>query len=323
MKDESNILIVDDIHAIFQQKLQEENIPYDYLPDIGREEALARISGYTGLVIRSKFKVDAAFIDAAPRLAFIARGGAGMDNIDEAYAASRGIVLLNAPEGNRDAVGEHMVGMLLALMNNLHRADREIRNKHWLREENRGWELGGRTVALIGYGNNGQAMARKLAGFDVDVIAYDKYKPHFNDTYATAASMEEITERADVLSLHIPLTTETRTLVDDAFLSRFRKPIFFLNGARGEIVDIPAVLKAINGGKLLGAAFDVLPVEKFPALEEAPWWDELIRHDRIILSPHVAGWSVESYLKIATVLADKVVDLWQARTTSLSASHGR
>ncbi len=301
-------LIVDDIHPVFMEKLQRNGIPFDYLPEIGREETLRIIPQYTGLVIRSKFKVDAAFIDAAPQLAFIARGGAGMDNIDEHYAKEKGITLLNAPEGNRDAVGEHMIGMLLGLMNNLNRANHEVRNGLWRREENRGLELGGRTVALIGYGNNGQAMARKLSGFGVTVIAYDKYKTGFSDTYATEASMEEIVKRADVLSLHIPLTHETRGMINDEYLFHFRKPLFFLNGARGEIVNIPSILKALDEGKLLGAAFDVLPVEKFPDLTRQPWFIPLIQHNRIALSPHVAGWSVESYFKIADVLADKVIE---------------
>lgn len=307
MKPSLRTLIVDDIHSRFLQKLKDANIPFDYLPEIDRAEALSRIATYSGLVIRSKFRVDEEFIDAAKSLTFIARGGAGMDNIDEAYASARGITLLNAPEGNRDAVGEHMVGMLLALMNNLHRGDRQIRIGQWLREENRGVELSGRTVALIGYGNNGQAMARKLAGFDVKVIAYDKYKRGFSDAYATEVSMEEIVKEADVLSMHIPLTRETRALVNDEYLFHFRKPFFFLNGARGEIVDIPAVLHAIDSGKILGAAFDVLPIEKFPALADAPWFADLTKNERVILSPHVAGWSVESYIKIADVLADKVV----------------
>lgn len=302
-----NVLIVDDIHPIFRERLQGENIAFDYRPTINKEETLQIISQYTGLVIRSKFKVDAAFIDAAPQLTFIARGGAGMDNIDERYALEKGITLLNAPEGNRDAVGEHMVGMLLGLMNNLNRGNIEVKSGLWRREENRGLELGGRTVALIGYGNNGQAMARKLSGFDVTVIAYDKYKTGFSDAYATEVSMEEVVKRADVLSLHIPLTKETRAMVDDEYLFHFRKPIFFLNGARGEIVDIPAVLDALDAGRLLGAAFDVLPVEKFPALAKTPWFTRLIKHDKIALSPHVAGWSVESYFKIADVLVDKVI----------------
>lgn len=301
------LLIVDDIHPVFLEKLQANQIAYDYLPEIGKEEAAEIIPAYTGLVIRSKFRVDASFIDIAPQLTFIARGGAGMDNIDEQYALDKRLVLLNAPEGNRDAVGEHMVGMLLALMNNLHRANNEVKSGYWRREPNRGVELGGRTVALIGYGNNGQAMARKLSGFGVQVIAYDKYRTGFSDAYATEASMEEVTQRADVLSLHIPLTSETRGMVDDAYLARFNKPIFFLNGARGEIVNVPAVLNALDSGAILGAAFDVLPVEKFPQLSDQAWFPSLINHDRVILSPHVAGWSVESYFKIADVLADKVI----------------
>lgn len=303
----TRLLIVDDIHSVFAEKLNEQNIAFDYLPAINKDEALQIIHQYTGLVIRSKFRVDAAFMDAAPQLTFIARGGAGMDNIDEAYAQQKGITLLNAPEGNRNAVGEHMVGMLLGLMNNLYRGHAEIKDGLWRREENRGLELAGRTVALIGYGNNGGAMARKLAGFDVKVIAYDKYKTGFSDRYATEATMDEVTDQADVLSLHIPLTAASRGMVDAAYLARFRKPIFFLNGARGEIVDIPAVLNALDQGRVLGAAFDVLPVEKFPALANQPWYEPLMGHDRVACSPHVAGWSVESYFKIADVLVQKVI----------------
>ena len=302
-----NVLIVDDIHPIFAEKLQRNNIAFDYQPTIGKEETLQIIANYTGLVIRSKFKVDASFIDAAPHLTFIARGGAGMDNIDERYALDKGITLLNAPEGNRDAVGEHMIGMLLGLMNNLNRGNQEVKNGAWRREENRGLELGGRTVALIGYGNNGQAMARKLSGFGVTVIAYDKYKTGFTDAYATEASMEEVVKRADVLSLHIPLTHESRAMVNREYLLHFQKPIFFLNGARGEIVDAAAVLDALDEGRILGAAFDVLPVEKFPALVATDWYPRLVAHDKVALSPHVAGWSVESYFKIADVLVDKVI----------------
>ncbi|MFC3196421.1 NAD(P)-dependent oxidoreductase [Parapedobacter deserti] len=303
----TKFLIADDIHPVFLEKLQSKGIAFDYQPSIEKAQTLQIISQYTGLVIRSKFKVDAEFIDAAPHLSVIARGGAGMDNIDERYALDRGIILLNAPEGNRDAVGEHMIGMLLSLMNNLHRANAAVKGGRWLREENRGLELGGRTVALIGYGNNGQAMARKLSGFGVTVLAYDKYKTGFSNAYASEASMEQIWQRADVLSLHIPLTEETRGMANEGFFGRFLKPIFFLNGARGEIVDVPAVLQALDNDRILGAAFDVLPVERFPALGEQPWFQALTEHDRVILSPHVAGWSVESYFKIADVLADKVI----------------
>lgn len=301
------ILIVDDIHTILLDRLAENGITYDYQPTFTKTDTLSVIGGYEGLVIRSKFRVDRDFIDQAPTLRFIARGGAGMDNIDEAYANEKDITLLNAPEGNRDAVGEHLIGMLLSLMNKLATADQEVRKGLWRREENRGLELGGRTVALIGYGNNGRAMARKLSGFGVTTIAYDKYKTGFSDAYATEVSMEEIVKQADVLSLHIPLTQETRNLVDEEYLFHFRKPIFFLNGARGEIVDVSAVLSALESGKILGAAFDVLPIEKQPALQEANWFGPLTAHNRVILSPHVAGWSVESYYKIADVLASKIL----------------
>lgn len=301
------ILIVDDIHPVFLQKLQNADMAVDYLPDIRKEAVLAIIPQYSGLVIRSKFQVDTAFMDAATNLVFIARGGAGMDNIDDTYAHKKGITLINAPEGNCDAMAEHMLGMLLGLMNKIAWADQEVRKGQWLREENRGLELGGRTVALVGYGHNGQAMARKLSGFGVTVIAYDKYKHGFSDPYATEASMEEVVRRADVLSLHIPLTRETCGLVDEEYLFHFRKPIFFLNGARGEIVRIPAVLKAIGQGRILGAAFDVLPEEKQPALQDVPWFAELAQNSRVLLTPHVAGWSVESYFKIANILADKVL----------------
>ncbi|MBL1407766.1 NAD(P)-dependent oxidoreductase [Sphingobacterium faecale] len=304
-----NILIVDDIHHILLEKLNQNNIAYNYQPDITREEAEQQIGSYEGLIIRSKFQVDQDFIELGSKLQFIGRSGAGMDNIDEAYATSKGIVLLSANEGNRDAVGEHMIGMLLNLMNNLNRGDKEIRNGTWKREENRGYELMGRTVALIGYGNNGQAMAKKLSGFGVTVLAYDKYKTGFSDEYATEASMEEVVKMADVLSFHIPLTRETKGMVDDEYLFHFRKPIFFLMGARGGIAHIPAVLKNLDSGKILGAAFDVLPVEKFPALSQAEWYAELIRRDNVLLSPHVAGWTFESYYKLSDVLADKILTL--------------
>jgi len=299
-------LIVDDIHPVFLERMAAIGVEVDYKPTINRINTEQIMANYELLVVRSKFRIDQSFLAVSPKLKVIARAGAGMDNIDEAYALRRGIVLINAPEGNRDAVGEHLIGMLLALMNRLTFGNREIREGVWLREENRGVELGGRTVGLIGYGNNGGAMARKLAGFGVKVLAYDKYKAGFSDAYAKEASLEELFEEADVLSLHIPLTEESREMVNAAFLRRFRKPIYFLNGARGEIVAVSDVLDALDEGRILGAAFDVLPVEKFPALLEADWYQRLILNDKVLLSPHVAGWTVESYRKIAEVLADKI-----------------
>ena len=302
-----HILIVDDIHEILLDRLQQAGVSYHYQPEINRLEAEKIIGDYEGLVIRSKFQVDREFLALAPKLRLIGRAGAGMDNIDDQYAQEKGITLISANAGNRDAVAEQMIGMLLSLMNNMRRADREIRNGIWRREENRGYELMGRTVALIGYGHNGQAMAKKLSGFGVKVIAYDKYKTGFSDEYATEVSMEEVVRQADVLSFHIPLTRETRGLVDEEYLYHFRKPIFFLMGARGGIADISAVLKYLDEGKILGAAFDVLPVEKFPALSDQDWYADLIARDNVLLSPHVAGWTFESYRKLSEVLAEKIL----------------
>ena len=302
-----NFLIVDDIHGVLLEKFDQAGISYDYMPTITREEAEKIIPSYEGLIIRSKFQVDSSFIDLGTKLKYIGRSGAGIDNIDEAYALQKGIRLYAANEGNCDAVGEHMIGMLLNLMNHLNRSNEEIRNGIWKREENRGYELKGRTVALIGYGHNGKAMAQKLSGFGVRVIAYDKYKTGFTDQYATEVAMEEVVKQADVLSFHIPLTRETTNLVDDEYLFHFRKPIFFLMGARGGIVHIPAIIKALDKGKILGAAFDVLPVEKFPKLGEQSWYNNLIARNNVIFSPHVAGWTFESYYKLSDILADKII----------------
>jgi len=199
--------------------------------------------------------------------------------------------------------------MLLSMMNHLRRSDREVREGFWRREENRGTELGGKTVGLIGYGHNGRATARKLSGFDVRILAYDKYKDGFSDSYVEEVGLDRLFEEADVLSLHIPLTVETRQLVNEEFLQQFRKPIFFINAARGEIVEVPAVLKALEERRILGAAFDVLPVEKFPALSEAAWYRELIGRDDVLLSPHIGGWTFESYYKLSDVLVKKLLNL--------------
>lgn len=247
-------------------------------------------------------------MDQAKNLKFIARAGAGMDNIDELYAQSKGIQLLNAPEGNRNAVGEHMVGMLLSLFNHLHTSHLEIKEGKWLREENRGIELRERTIGLIGYGNNGEAMAKCLSGFGVRILAYDKYKSGFGNEYVIESTLEDIAMYADVLSLHVPLTPETFEMVNADFLNSFLKPIYLLNGSRGEVVVLPALVEALREGKVLGAALDVLPIEKFPALEAQPWFKEITTHPNVLLTPHVAGWTVESYFKIANVLADKIIE---------------
>ncbi|GAB2702633.1 2-hydroxyacid dehydrogenase [Mucilaginibacter koreensis] len=302
----NKLLIVDDLHPIFIEKAGALGYECDYRPDIKQDEAIQLLPAYLGLVIRSKFQVSKEIIDAAPQLRFIARAGAGMDNIDEAYALQRGIELINAPEGNADAVGEHAVGMLLTLRNHLATADAEVRAGLWQREENRGFELKGKTIGIIGYGHMGQGFARKLAGFEVNVIAYDKYKTGFSDRYAREVSMEEIVKHSDVLSLHVPLTNETNGLVNEEYLFHFRKPIFLINTSRGKVVKVQAVLDALKQGKILGAALDVLEVEKFPALGEQHWFEKLKQSKKVLLSPHVAGWTFESYQKISEVMAAKL-----------------
>jgi D-3-phosphoglycerate dehydrogenase len=303
------ILIADDLHPSFKEEAEKLGYVVDDLPDLTYSQTLEIISQYKGMAIRTKFRVDKPLIDAAENLEFIARAGAGMDNIDEEYATSKGIVCLNAPEGNRDAVAEHAMGMLLSLMNNLRKADNEVRNRIWDREGNRGYELKNKTVAIIGYGNTGRSFARKLRGFEVDVIVFDKYKTGYSDDFGREVSMDEIVKFADIISFHIPLTRETRQLVDDEYLFHFRKPIFLINTARGEIVNTQAVLNSIKKGKVLGAAFDVIEVEKFPALTEQQWFAELVDSGKVLLSPHVAGWTFESYRKISAVLAEKLKNL--------------
>lgn len=300
------ILIADKLHPLFKEEAEKLGYIVDDEPEISREKTLEIISDYTGIAVRTKFDIDSEIISAGKNLKFIARAGAGMDNIDTQYAEQNGIACINAPEGNRTAVAEHAIGMLLSLMNNLRKADIEVRNGIWDREGNRGYELKGKTVGIIGYGFMGRSFAKKLKGFEVNVIAYDKYQSGFSDEYVQEVSMEQIVKYSDILSLHIPLKRETNQLVDDEYLLHFKKPIFLLNTARGEIVNTQSVLKAIKAGKIIGAGLDVLEIEKFPALEEQPWFDELKKEGKVLLSPHVAGWTFESYRKISEVLAEKL-----------------
>lgn len=306
-KDDFKLLIVDDIHPVFLELVETAGIKVNYQPNIQYAQAKTIIGDYDGLIVRSKFKVGPDLLDRASKLKIIGRAGAGVDNIDTSYAQMKKITLVSAPEGNCDAVAEHMIGMLLSLFNKITIANAEVREKRWLREENRGIELSSRVVGLIGYGNNGQAMARKLSGFDVEILAYDKYKTGFHDSLVQEVTMNELFDRADILSLHIPLTGETRSMVNRDFLSKFKKPIFFLNGARGGIVDIEAVIQALEEKIILGACLDVLPVEKVVEFKTTEWFSKLMMFDNVVLTPHVAGWTVESYFKISKFLAEKIV----------------
>lgn len=265
-----------------------------------------------GIVIRSRFPMDESLLRFAPDLAFIARSGAGMENIDEAYCAQRGITLFNAPEGNRNAVGEHALGMLLSIMNHIATSNRDIRKGIWDREGNRGVELDGKTVGIIGFGNNGSAFAKKLRGFDVKVLAYDKYKDNYGDDFVMEATLEAVLRKSDVISFHIPQNEETLHFADQEFFDGLGKSIFLLNLSRGKIVDTKALIRAIESGIVLGAGLDVNEFEKasFESFFEGELPDELaylLNSDRVLLTPHVGGWTHESYFKLSDVLADKIL----------------
>lgn len=281
----------------------------DYLSS--KEDIEAKIHNYDGFIIRSRFKIDKAFIDKATNLKFIGRVGAGLENIDCEYAISKNIALIAAPEGNRNAVGEHTLGMLLSLFNKLNKADKEVRAGKWLREENRGLELDGKTIGLIGYGNMGKSFAKKLKGFDVDVLCYD-IKSNVGDENCKQVSLEELQQKSDVLSLHTPQTTLTRNMINKAFINRFKKSFWLLNTARGTSVVTKDLVAALKSGKILGAGLDVLEYEKSSFenlfsdnnLPEA--FQYLIASENVILSPHVAGWTIESNEKLAQTIVDKI-----------------
>jgi D-3-phosphoglycerate dehydrogenase / 2-oxoglutarate reductase len=310
------ILFLDSNHPVMIETLRSNGFECDEDYTSSKEEVMQKLHGYHGVVIRSRFKLDKVFLDAGTQLRCVGRAGAGMENIDVEYAASKGITCVHAPEGNRIAVGEHALGMLLSLMNNFRKSDNEVRNGIWKREENRGTELTGKTVAIIGYGNMGSAFAKVLAGFDVTVLAYDKYKSGFSSGYILESSLENIFENADVLSIHVPLTDETQMMVNDAFLRAFRKPIWLINTSRGKVVQTSAVVSALESGKLQGAAMDVLEYESvsFEQLDadELPEpFQRLRRLDNVMITPHIAGWTHESHIKIGQVIAKKMIAVLQ------------
>ncbi|WP_417885314.1 2-hydroxyacid dehydrogenase [Zunongwangia sp.] len=287
-----------------------------------REETIQNQHLYDGIVIRSRYTIDKDFIDATPNLKFIARVGAGLENIDVEYAKKRGVKLFSAPEGNRNAVGEHSLGMLLSLFNKLNKADREVREGLWAREDNRGIELDGKTVGLLGYGNMGKAFAKKLRGFDVEVICYD-IKEDVDDSNATQVSWEEFTNKCDVVSLHVPWTEVTNKMVNADFISQFAKPFWFINTSRGKNVVTEDLVAALQSKKVLGAGLDVLEYEKssfeslfankkyvaVSAAEAVPKaMQELMFMPNTILSPHIAGWTVESNKRLAEVIANKIIE---------------
>lgn len=277
-----------------------------------KEEILENNQLYDGLVIRSRFEIDREFMEAFPKLKFIARVGAGLESIDVDYAEEKRIVLFSAPEGNRNAVAEHTLGMLLSLFNKLNKADREVRKGFWNREANRGIELDGKTVGIIGYGNMGKAFAKKLKGFDVEVLCYD-IKEGVGDENAKQVNLQEFQQKVDVVSLHTPWTSETNRMINTGFIAAFKNPFWLLNTARGKSVVTADLVHALIEGKILGAGLDVLEYEKSSFenlfsrdhLPEA--LNELMFLENVLLSPHVAGWTIESHEKLATTIAEKII----------------
>ena len=307
------VLVIDPVHEILMEHLSEKGYTIEYVPDITKEAVVERIGDYQGLILRSKMVVDQTVLEAAEKLWFIGRIGSGMENIDVQLARTKKIQCFNSPEGNRDAVGEHALGLLLSLMNKIPRSDREVKSGQWNREANRGSELKGRTVALIGYGNTGSSFARKLSGLEVHTIAFDKYRYGYSGSYVQEKNMEEVFDQADVLSLHVPLTDETRYLVDDAFIRQFRKPFILINTSRGGVVKTSELIPHLKEGKIRAAGLDVLEYEsktfeKLHSLKDLPpHFRELTRMEQVILTPHVAGWTHESYRKLSDVMACKIL----------------
>ncbi|MBP5677391.1 MAG: hypothetical protein J6W88_02710 [Bacteroidales bacterium] len=305
----TKVLISDRTHPVLEQRLREAGYTVSVEPDHDYNSLIQAAQGYDGLVVRSKVIIDSNFIDKVPSLRCIGRVGAGMETIDVDYAESHGIRCLNSPEGNRDAVGEHTVGLLLALLNNIARADAEVRQGLWRREANRGHELGNLTVGIIGFGNMGQSFAKRLAGFGCKIVVYDKYKD-FKDLkdLKVLDSLAALQQEADVVSFHVPLTDETRHYLDDSFINNMAKPFFLLNTARGAVVDTDALVRGLESGKVRGAALDVLEYENMQA-DKLSTFNTQLSTFNIVFTPHVAGWTVESKYKLAAVLADKIIDI--------------
>jgi len=307
------ILFIDTVHPILQDQLSTAGYHCVDGTKMDREELLVKLKVYDGVVIRSRTKVDKQFLDAASVLKFIARSGAGLENIDLPYAKLKGVTVFNSPEGNKDAVGEQAIGMLLMLFNHLKRADAEVRQGIWKREENRGLELAGKTVGIIGCGHMGMAFAKKLQGFSCRIIGYDKYKINYGNGLIEEMSLNQLQQEADVVSLHLPLEKDTLFMFDKEYINAFSKPFFLINTGRGLNVRTDDLVEAIKSGIILGACLDVLEYEKssFEKLDntDLPEAFKYLRNsENVILSPHIAGWTKESYIKLSTFLASKILE---------------
>jgi D-3-phosphoglycerate dehydrogenase len=315
------ILHIDSNHPLLQQQLEQAGFQNEDDFTSSKEEIEAKIHNYNGIIIRSRFKIDKTFIDKATNLQFIARVGAGLESINCDYAISKGIHLIAAPEGNRNAVGEHTLAMLLSLLNKLNRADKLVREGKWIREGNRGYELDGKTVGIIGYGNMGKAFAKKLRGFNVKVLCYD-IQENVADENAIQVSLQELQQKSDVLSLHIPWTEQTDKMVNTQFINQFAKPFWFINTSRGKNVVTDDLVTALQSGKILGAGLDVLEYEKLSfedlflssraqSREIPSALEYLLQAENVLLSPHIAGWTFESHQKLAQVIVNKIINLYE------------
>ena len=306
------VLIIDEMHLSILPLLEAKGWEVDYMPEIKRHEILDVLGQYTGLVIRSKTPIDKELISKAPKLRFIARAGAGLDQIDLQGLENKGIKLFHAAEGNMDAVGEHAVAGLLALFNHITKADGEVRKGIWRREANRGEELQGKTVGIMGFGNMGSAFAKKLQGFDVRIMAYDKYKKGFGKEGVEEVDFQTLSQSVDVLSLHVPLTEETKGFLTLELLSTFKKPFYLINTARGEIISFDTLNRALDEGLLKGAVLDVLENEKFNTFspEQKEAFEQLCQRENVLFSPHIAGWTFQSYEKINQVLVKKITEVF-------------
>jgi D-3-phosphoglycerate dehydrogenase len=299
------------MHESLFPMLKEIGWEFDYLPELSRSELKKIHTEYTGIIVRSKTKIDHDLLGDTPTIRFVGRAGAGLDNLDLPYLTEKKIHVLHAAEGNRDAVGEHTIGILLALLRNISRADQEVRSFSWNREANRGVEIMDKTIAIIGYGNMGQAFAKRLSGFGCKVLAYDKYKSGFSDSICAEANMNQIYQEADILSLHIPLTTETRKMINRDYLNSFSKDIVLINTSRGEIVSHADLAELLETGRIKGAALDVLENEKLNELTtvDREIMTKLFQQPNVIFTPHIAGWTYESHVKINVALKDKIKSL--------------
>lgn len=312
MEDNKRILIIDELHSVLVEKFSSAGYECDYFPKINKKEIQTIIKNYIGVILRSKVAFDKSLIDFASNLKIIGRAGSGIENIDLKYAKTKGIKVYNSPEGNSDSVAEHTLGLLLSLLNRILISNIQIRNGIWKRQENWGTEIKGKTIGIIGYGNMGKAFAKRLKGFDANVIAYDKYKINFSDEYALEQSMDFLYNNCDIISFHIPYNEETKYLINDDYINSFKKPIILINTSRGKIARTRDLVKNLEEKKLVGVLLDVIEYEnsdfeRIGCVNLPVDFEALMKFENVIITPHVAGWSNEAFYKISSILADKII----------------